>query len=63
MFLGWSVHIAAQGNSTCFQIVCNKNQETFDRTRWVGELGLGERMNERGVPGAAGVAGMLAEVE
>jgi hypothetical protein len=45
VFLGWSVKIAAQGNSTCFQIVCNKNLETFDRNRWVGELGLGERIN------------------
>jgi len=44
VFLGWSVHIAAQGNSTCFQIACNKNLETFNRNRWVGELGLGERM-------------------
>ncbi len=44
VFLGWSVEIAAQGNSTCFQIVCNKNLETFDRMRWVGEVGLGERM-------------------
>ncbi|MBS1914332.1 MAG: class I SAM-dependent methyltransferase [Bacteroidetes bacterium] len=44
VFLGWSVHIAAQGNSTCFQIVCNKNLETFNRNRWIGELGLGERM-------------------
>jgi cyclopropane fatty-acyl-phospholipid synthase-like methyltransferase len=45
VFLGWSVDIAAQGNSTCFQIVCNKNLESFDRNRWVGELGLGERMD------------------
>lgn len=44
VFLGWSVHIAAQGNSTCFQIVCNKNLETFDRTRWVGELGYEQRI-------------------
>lgn len=44
VFLGWSVHIAAQGNSTCFQIVCNKNQETFDRNRWIGELGYEQRL-------------------
>ena len=44
VFLGWSVYIASQGNSTCFQILCNKNHETFDRHRWVGELGLGERI-------------------
>ena len=50
VFLGWSVHIAKQGNSTCFQIVCNKNQETFDRYRWVGELGYKNRMFANGVP-------------
>lgn len=43
VFLGWSVHIAKQGNSTCFQIVCNKNIETYNRYRFVGESGLGER--------------------
>lgn len=43
IFLGWSVDIAAQGNSTCFQIVCNKNKETFDRTRWYSGVNLGER--------------------
>ena len=43
VFLGWSVYIASQGNSTCFQIVCNKNSETFNRYRWLGERGLGER--------------------
>lgn len=46
VFLGWSVHIAAQGNSTCFQIVCNKNLETYNRKRFVGEIGMGERLNE-----------------
>lgn len=43
VFLGWSVHIAKQGNSTCFQIVCNKNLENFNRYQFVGERGLGER--------------------
>jgi len=43
IFLGWSVDIAKQGNSTAFQIVCNKNLETFDRRRWVGAVNLGER--------------------
>ncbi len=44
VFLGWSVHIAKQGNSTCFQIVCNKNLENYNRYRFVGEQGLGERL-------------------
>lgn len=42
IFLGWSVDIAAQGNSTAFQIVCNKNRETFDRTRWINKVNMGE---------------------
>ena len=46
IFLGWSVDIAAQGNSTAFQIVCNKNSENFDRNRWVGKVGLGEHEQE-----------------
>jgi cyclopropane fatty-acyl-phospholipid synthase-like methyltransferase len=42
IFLGWSVDIAKQGNSTAFQIVCNKNRETFDRRRWIGAVNMGE---------------------
>jgi len=42
IFLGWSVDIAAQGNSTAFQIVCNKNSEKFDRRRWIGGVNMGE---------------------
>jgi len=43
VFLGWSVEIAAQGSSTCFQIVANKNLDRFNRMRWVGATNLGER--------------------
>lgn len=43
VFLGWSVHIASQGASTCFQVVANKNLDRFARTRWVGATNLGER--------------------
>jgi cyclopropane fatty-acyl-phospholipid synthase-like methyltransferase len=43
VFLGWSVDIAAQGASTCFQVVANKNLNAFDRTRWLGATNLGER--------------------
>ena len=43
VFLGWSVDIAAQGNSTAFQIVCNKNLDQFNRKRWFGGIELGER--------------------
>lgn len=31
IFLGWSTYIAAQGNAACFQIVANKNLDTFNR--------------------------------
>ncbi|WP_257446128.1 SAM-dependent methyltransferase [Archangium lipolyticum] len=43
MFLGWSVEIAAQGSSTCFQVVANKNLDGFNRRRWLGAVNLGER--------------------
>jgi len=34
-FLAWSNLIAQQGNAACFQVVLNKNLDTFDRSRWV----------------------------
>ncbi len=43
VFLGWSVEIAAQGSSTCFQVIANKNLDGFNRMRWVGTTNLGER--------------------
>ena len=43
VFLAWSVDIAKQGNSTCFQIVCNKNRDSYDRPRFFSCLNLGER--------------------
>jgi len=43
IFLAWSVDIAAQGNSTAFQIVCNKNLEKFNRRTWFGGTEMGER--------------------
>ncbi|MBS1903813.1 MAG: class I SAM-dependent methyltransferase [Bacteroidetes bacterium] len=43
IFLGWSVDIAKQGNSTCFQIVCNKNRDEFNRRQWFAGTNLGER--------------------
>eukprot|EP00475_Leptophrys_vorax_P026211 TRINITY_DN3685_c0_g1_i1.p1 TRINITY_DN3685_c0_g1~~TRINITY_DN3685_c0_g1_i1.p1 ORF type:complete len:443 (-),score=130.16 TRINITY_DN3685_c0_g1_i1:99-1427(-) len=36
VFLGWSVIIAAQGSSTCYQIVAHKNLSEFDRTKFIG---------------------------
>jgi hypothetical protein len=41
--LGWSTQIALQGSSTAFQIVCNKNQNNFDRKIWIGQTALGEQ--------------------
>jgi cyclopropane fatty-acyl-phospholipid synthase-like methyltransferase len=46
VFLGWSVEIAAQGSSTCFQVVANKNLDGFNRGRWIGSRGLGERSSK-----------------
>ncbi len=46
IFLAWSVDIAKQGNSTCFQLVCNKNLENFNRRRWFGGIELGERVSD-----------------
>jgi sphingolipid C9-methyltransferase len=43
VFLAWSVEIAAQGSSTCFQVVCNKNLDAFQRVNFVGATNLGER--------------------
>lgn len=43
VFLGWSVEIAAQGSSTCFSIVANKNLDGFKRDRWIGAHNLAER--------------------
>lgn len=57
IFLGWSVDIAKQGNSTCFQIVCNKNRDDYDRPRWFNQVNLGERdliMNGKVAAGGLG---------
>jgi cyclopropane fatty-acyl-phospholipid synthase-like methyltransferase len=43
IFLSWSVEIARQGNSTCFQIVCNKNLDDYNRQRFFAGVNLGER--------------------
>lgn len=45
VFLSWSVEIAAQGNSTCFQVISHKNKETFNRNTFIGntKVNLGER--------------------
>jgi hypothetical protein len=46
LFLAWSTIIGAQGNAACFQVVLNKNVDSFDRFRWIGRQGhvLGDRM-------------------
>jgi hypothetical protein len=35
--------VAKDGQSTFFQMVCNKNLKGFDRSVFIGEAGLGER--------------------
>ena len=34
VFLAWSTIISRQGNSTCFQIVCHKNLNEYDRSKY-----------------------------
>jgi len=45
IFLAWSVIIARQGSSTAYQIVCHKNTNQFDRTKFIGATNLGEHTN------------------
>jgi sphingolipid C9-methyltransferase len=61
-FLAWSTIIAEQGNAACFQVVLNKNTDSYDRTRWVKKASpvLGDRVtalaenrpSENGAPAA-----------
>ena len=41
MFLAWSPRIAFQGNAACFQVVANKNLDSFNRNIFVGHAGVG----------------------
>jgi cyclopropane fatty-acyl-phospholipid synthase-like methyltransferase len=41
LFLAWSWRIGAQGNAACFQVVANKNLDTFDRKIFIGKQSLG----------------------
>jgi cyclopropane fatty-acyl-phospholipid synthase-like methyltransferase len=56
-FLVWSTIIAEQGNASCFQVVLNKNLDSYDRRRWVLSRApiLGERVSLR-TPAAARAA-------
>jgi cyclopropane fatty-acyl-phospholipid synthase-like methyltransferase len=42
-FLAWASLVAKEGQSTCFQILCNKNTRSLDRKMFFGSRGLGER--------------------
>ncbi|MFB6350955.1 MAG: class I SAM-dependent methyltransferase, partial [Bradymonadaceae bacterium] len=54
-FLAWSVRVAEQGNAACFQVVLNKNLDSFDRKRWVDDTDetLGERVEKLDTNAAA----------
>ncbi len=39
-FLGWAARVGAHGTAACFQIVANKNLDTFDRTTWFNKRPL-----------------------
>lgn len=50
IFLGWSVEIAREGGSSAWQIVCHKNLNEFDRSKFVGEINLGENESYKKKP-------------
>ena len=37
LFLAWSWRIGAQGNAACFQVLANKNLDTFNRRIFIGQ--------------------------
>jgi cyclopropane fatty-acyl-phospholipid synthase-like methyltransferase len=43
MFLGWSAAIGEQGTAACFQVVCHKNTNHFNRRVFIGRPALGEQ--------------------
>jgi cyclopropane fatty-acyl-phospholipid synthase-like methyltransferase len=65
LFLAWSWRIAAQGNAACFQILANKNIDTFNRRIFIGHNPFA-RPNAAGArpqPGAYANGGTVAEAE
>jgi cyclopropane fatty-acyl-phospholipid synthase-like methyltransferase len=44
IFLAWASRVANDGQSTCFQLVLNKNVNPFAREVFIGQNSLGERM-------------------
>jgi sphingolipid C9-methyltransferase len=62
-FLAWSTIIAEQGNAACFQVVLNKNQDSYDRTRWVKSNAaiLGDRLAPGSLPEKHPVAARRAD--
>lgn len=55
-FLAWSSIIAQQGNAACFQVVLNKNINSYDRTRWIEKKAtiLGDRETDLNPPANGG---------
>lgn len=43
IFLGWSIYITLQGSSTAYQVVCRKNLNNFNRSRFIGAKAFGEK--------------------
>jgi cyclopropane fatty-acyl-phospholipid synthase-like methyltransferase len=60
-FLAWASHVAKDGQSTCFQIVCNKNTKTFDRKVFIGQPEMGERVEDFGAAAASASASDTGE--
>ena len=38
VFLAWSTIISRQGSATCYQLVCHKNTNKFDRAQFTRRL-------------------------
>jgi len=47
LFLAWSVFTGTQGRADCMQIVAHKSRPAFDRTRFVGEARVPQRLLQR----------------
>ncbi len=63
LFLGWSWRIAAQGNAACFQILANKNLDTFNRRIFIGQNPLARPAAVGTRPAHAHTNGTVAEAE
>lgn len=48
VFLAWATTIAAQGTAACFQVLAHKNTNSFDRSRWIKQAAMADRLTLAG---------------